>query len=145
VRELGPWLSELNPILDWLGQHEHTLTDIMANLGVATSAKTKSSVPGAPGHYLRQYGPSGAETVAVHPRRLSSNRGNTYLNPLEQSTATSPVRFKEGILRSFDCRNAGGEKDATEGPQGTPACRVQQPYRLTRFPHITREDYSQAK
>jgi phospholipid/cholesterol/gamma-HCH transport system substrate-binding protein len=142
VRELGPWLSELNPILDWLGQHEHTLTDIMANLGVATSARTKTAVPGGPGHYLRQYGPSGAETVAVHPRRLSSNRGNTYLNPLEHSTGTSPVRFKEGILRSFDCRNSGGEKDATDGAQGSPACRVQQPYRLTKFPHITREDYS---
>src|SRR4051794_16451512 len=146
VRELGPWLSELNPILGWLGEQDHTLTDIMANLGVATAARTKSSDPRAPGHYLRQYGPSGAETVAVHPKRLSSNRGNTYVNPLEATSAISEAAFKSGILPSFDCRNAGGEKPATGGPTGSPPCRVQKPYRfqgrLTRFPHVEREDYS---
>jgi virulence factor Mce-like protein len=146
VGRLGPWLSEVNPILDWLGQQEHTLTDIMANLGVATAARTKSSDPAAPGHYLRQYGPSGAETVAVHPERLSSNRGNTYVNPLEHTSAISAEAFKSGILASGDCRNAGGEKPATDGPTGSPPCRVQKPYRfqgrLTRFPHVEREDYS---
>src|SRR3712207_9000252 len=60
--ELGPWLSELNPILDWIGHHQHTLTDVFANLGVATKAQTTSRDPRAPGHYLRQFGPSGAET-----------------------------------------------------------------------------------
>jgi len=146
VQELGPWLSELNPILDWLGQQEHTLTDIMANLGVATAARTKSGDPDAPGHYLRQYGPSGAETVAVHPTRLSSNRGNTYLNPLEHTSAISEAAFKSGILQSFDCRNAGGDKPATDGAQGSPPCRTQKPFpfqgRLTQFPHVEREDYS---
>src|SRR3712207_8207155 len=40
VGELGPWLGELNPILDWIGHHQHTLTDLFANLGVATKATT---------------------------------------------------------------------------------------------------------
>jgi virulence factor Mce-like protein len=146
VGKLGPWLSEVNPILDWLGQSEYTVTDIMGNLGVATSARTKSGDPRSPGHYLRQYGPSGAETVAVHPERLSSNRGNTYVNPLEHTSAISPEAFKSGILASGDCRNAGGEKPATDGPTGSPPCRVQKPFRfqgrLTRFPHVEREDYS---
>jgi len=146
VGSLGPWLSELNPILAWLGEQNHTVTDIMANLGVATSARTKSSDPRSPGHYLRQYGPSGAETVAVHPERLSSNRGNTYVNPLEATSAISEAAFKSGILPSFDCRNAGGDKPATDGPQGSPPCRTQKAYgfqgRLTRFPHVEREDYS---
>lgn len=141
--ELGPFLSEVNPILDWLAQHEHTVSDIFANLGVATSAKTVSRDPNATGHYLRQFGVSGAETAAVFPTRLSSNRGNAYINPL---SLVGPEAASRGIIASFDCRNAGGEKPATEGAQGSPACGTQPPYRfqgkLSRFPHVEREDYS---
>jgi virulence factor Mce-like protein len=146
--ELGPWLSELNPILDWLGQHQHTLTDLFANLGVATSARTTSRDPRATGHYLRQFGPSGAETAAVHPNRLGSNRGNTYINPLSLIGAD---QSKRGIIASYDCKNAtpdGSDKpDPNSGsPQPTPACFNQAPYafrgRLTKFPHVEREDYS---
>ena len=141
--ELGPFLQEVNPILDWLGQHEHTITDIFANLGVATSATTETRDPNATGHYLRQYGVSGAETAAVYPSRLASNRGNAYINPL---SLVGPETAKRGIIASYDCRNAGGDKPATEGAQGTPPCGTQGPYsfqgRLTRFPHVEREDYS---
>jgi phospholipid/cholesterol/gamma-HCH transport system substrate-binding protein len=155
--ELGPFLGEVNPILDWLGQHEHTLTDIMANLGVATNAKTKTNDPNGVGHYLRQFGPSGAETAAIYPNRLSSNRGNAYINPL---ALVGPDISRKGIIPSFDCRNAGGDKQADpraaqprqsvnlpQGTGGTPACTTQGPYRfqgrLQRFPHVEREDYSQ--
>ena len=146
--ELGPWLSELNPILDWIGQHQHTLTDLFANLGVATKAQTTSRDPRATGHYLRQFGPSGTETAAIHPNRLSSNRGNTYINPL---SLTGPDRAKKGIVDAFDCRNAtedGSDKPDpnTGSPQATPACFNQAPYafqgRLTKFPHVEREDYA---
>ena len=155
--ELGPFLGELNPILDWLGQHEHTLTDIMANLGVATNAKTTTTDPNGIGHYLRQFGPTGAETAAIYPRRLSSNRGNAYINPLG---IVGPQQSEKGIIPSFDCINAGGDKDADmrsarprqsvnvpTAPQagGTPACITQEPYRfqgkLQKFPHVEREDY----
>src|SRR3954452_19343802 len=105
---VGPWLSELNPILDWVGQHQHTLTDVFANLGAATAARTVTSDPRGTGHYLRQYGPTGAETVAVHPERLASNRGNAYINPLG---LTGPDQSRRGgIIASFDCRNAGGDR-----------------------------------
>ena len=146
--ELGPWLSELNPILDWFGQHQHTITDLFANLGVATKATTTSRDPRAPGHYLRQFGPSGAETAAIQPNRLSSNRGNTYINPL---SLVGPDRAKKGIIDAYDCRNAtadGSDKpDPNSGsPQATPACFNQPPYqfqgKLTKFPHVEREDYS---
>ncbi len=46
---LGPWLGEVNPTLDWLGQHQHTLVDMFANLGVATQATTSSNDPQATG------------------------------------------------------------------------------------------------
>lgn len=146
--ELGPFLSEVNPILAWLGQHQNTLTDMFANLGGATAAKgIPSTDPQATGHYLRQYGPAGAETVAVHPRRLSGNRGNAYLNPLE---LINPNLHTKGVPPAFDCKNTGvggtGEKEATEGPQGSPACYLQAPYAFRgatrKFPHIERFDYS---
>ena len=146
--ELGPWLSELNPILDWIGQHQHTLTDLFANLGVATKATTSSRDPQATGHYLRQFGPSGTETAAIHPNRLSSNRGNAYINPL---SLVGAERAKKGIIDAFDCRNAtedGSDKpDPNTGtPTATPSCFNQAPYafqgRLTKFPHVEREDYS---
>ena len=101
---LGPWLSELNPTLDWIAQHQHTLVDLFANLGVATAARTGSRDPQATGHYLRQFGPSGAETVAVHPDRLSSNRGNAYINPL---SLIGPEQSKRGICKAVGKASRG--------------------------------------
>jgi virulence factor Mce-like protein len=140
--ELGPWLSEINPILAWLGEHSHTVSDIFANLGVATQAKTTSRDPRATGHYLRQYGPAGAETVAVYPNRLNSNRGNTYIHPL---SLTGPDAARRGIIAAFDCKNVGGPDKPDNSD--TPACFNQPPYgfqgKLRQFPHIEREDYAQ--
>jgi len=142
--ELGPYLSELNPILAWLSQHQNTVSDIFANLGGATGAKgIPSTDPNSTGHYLRQFGPAGAETVAVHPNRLSSNRGNAYPNPL---AFVNPNIHTKGIIPAYDCDNAGGEKEVTDGPQGTAACYLQAPFTFRgetrKFPHIERFDYS---
>ena len=137
---------EVNPILAWLGQHQHTLTDMFANLGGATAAKgIPSSDPQATGHYLRQFGPTGAETVAVHPNRLGSNRGNAYLNPLE---LVNPNLHTKGVPPAYDCKNAGGEKEVTDGAQGTAACYEQLPYAFRgaearKFPRIEAFDYSE--
>ena len=138
---LGPWLSELNPVLAWLGEHQQTVSDIFANLGVATHARTSSRDPQATGHYLRQFGPSGAETVSVHRDRLSSNRGNTYINPL---SLVGPERAARGIIDAYDCKNVSGEQDKPSN-EDSPACFNQAPYefqgRLRKFPHVEREDY----
>lgn len=140
---LGPWLQELNPILGWLGEHQHTITDMFANLGGSTAARTESAVPGAPGHYLRQFGPTGAETVAMHPNRLSSNRGNAYLNPM---ALVGPAFARNQIAPAFDCRNAGGEKDQRSGVPPSPACHEQKPHtfqgQAKRFTQVTPRDYS---
>ena len=139
---LGPWLSEINPTLDWIAQHQQTLVDLFANLGVATQAQTGSRDPQATGHYLRQFGPTGAETVAVHPNRLASNRGNAYINPL---SLIGPEIAKQGIIDAFDCKNVSGEADKPDN-EDNPACFNQAPYqfqgRLQKFPHVLREDYS---
>ena len=146
---LGPWLQEVNPILEWIGQHQHTITDMFANLGVATAATTPSGDPRATGHYLRQFGPQGLETVAVHPRRLSTNRGNSYYNPLG---VIGPQIAQTGVLPAWDCKNTGvagtGERPADPGTGGQgaqAACRLQPPYAFkgqTRaFPHVERSNY----
>jgi len=147
LAEFGPWAGEVNPILDWIAQHQHTLTDVMANLGVATHARTTSRDPRGTGHYLRQFGPTGAETAAVFPTRLSSNRGNAYIHPL---SLVGPEVARRGIIAAFDCRNTGapdpGDKPSTEGPNGTPACETQKPYewngKLQRFPNVVAESYA---
>ncbi|MDQ3742371.1 MAG: MCE family protein [Actinomycetota bacterium] len=139
---LGPWLSELNPVLAWLGEHQHTVSDIFANLGVATHARTQSRDPQATGHYLRQFGPTGAETASVHRDRLETNRGNTYINPL---SLVGPERAQRGIIDAYDCKNtAAGEGDKPDN-SSSPSCYTQAPYQfagaLRKFPHVEREDY----
>jgi phospholipid/cholesterol/gamma-HCH transport system substrate-binding protein len=143
LTELGPFLQQVNPILEYISVHVATLSDMFANLGVATSAKVPNVTEGGTGHYLRQFGPQGPETAAIHPTRLASNRGNAYLNPL--GVISSPAGAEYGILPSFDCNNAGGEKKPGGSP-ASPGCRVQKPFefkgQLTkRYPNLGASDY----
>jgi virulence factor Mce-like protein len=139
LRSLGPWLSELNPIVAWVGEDEATLSDFLAQFGFAVAPKTPTANGAGVGHYLKQIAPSGPETVAMWPKRLATNRGNAYINPGEMLV---PELGRDGILTSWDCANAGGEK----GVDSTAACRVQKPYpfggRIDRFPQVRRADYS---
>lgn len=138
LRSAEPYLGELNPLLAWIGEHSYTLTDMLSNLGVATAAKTVSRDPQATGHYLRQFGPVGAESLIGATDRIASNRGNTYLNPL---TLASPEQAASGITAAWDCANAG--------EQPSPACRTEPGYRfqdqLRKFPHVQAETYRSGK
>jgi ABC-type transporter Mla subunit MlaD len=141
--EAGPFLGQLNPILEYIGVHAYTLSDMFANLGVATAAKTKQVGKDQVGHYLRQFGPLGAEGLAIQPQRTSGNRGNAYLNPLGVIQGPNSPKFK--ILPSFDCENANGEKEPG-GEPATPGCKVQQPFSFrgsptSRYPRLTEESY----
>jgi phospholipid/cholesterol/gamma-HCH transport system substrate-binding protein len=146
LAELGPFLQQVNPILEYIGVHVHTLSDMFANLGVATAAKVANPGEGAVGHYLRQFGPSGAETASIHPRRVASNRGNTYLNPLGVLSTPEGAEYK--VLPSFDCNNSGEKKPET-GAHASPGCRLQKgfPFKgrtTTRYPRLEAEDYSRS-
>jgi phospholipid/cholesterol/gamma-HCH transport system substrate-binding protein len=147
LAELGPFLAQLNPILEYIGAHQYTLSDMFANLGVATAAKTANPGEGQLGHYLRQFGPSGAETAAIHPKRVASNRGNAYPNPLGVLSTPEGAVYK--ILPSFDCNNSGEKKPET-GAQASPGCRLQKGFpfkgRTTgRYPRLEAEDYTAGK
>ena len=112
-------------------------------IGVATEARTSTRDPQGTGHYLRQFGPTGAETASVHPNRLETNRGNTYINPL---SLTGPEQARRGIVASFDCKNTTSETQDKPDNSSSPACFNQPPYdfggALRKFPHVERDDYS---
>ena len=136
LQEAEPYLGEINPLLDWVGQHNYTLTDMLSNLGVATAAKTSSRNPLATGHYLRQIGPTGQESFGGAQRRIASNRGNTYLSPLALQKGLT--RGQPTTTRAWDCDNIG---DGSSGPP----CIIDPPYTFqgltSKFPHIRAESY----
>ena len=131
-----PYLGEVNPLLDWVGHHSYTLTDMLSNLGVATAARTDSRDPRATGHYLRQIGPTGQESFGAYRSRIASNRGNTYLSPL--ALAKGLTRGQPTTTRAWDCANVG---DGSSGPP----CILDPPYEFqgltAKFPHIRAESY----
>jgi virulence factor Mce-like protein len=136
---LHPFLGELNPIFQFLEAHQSQVSDFLV-MGAAALADTTASPGGGTGHYLRQFGPTGAESVAMYPKRNSTNRGVTYMRP----GALLGQKNRDFLIRaSQDCRNAGGEKKA----QGSdPGCHVQPAWefqnKLGQFPHVERADYT---
>ncbi len=156
---LGPFLEELNPILNWLSLHQQLISDFISQGATAFAAKTALfggnglTCPGLGGcgHYLRQFPPTGADTAKLWPNRPPNDRGNTYPPPL-WATPT-PLNFSAGgnfpgsfTGPAWDCKNTGGPHAAE--PKATPplqACWVAPPLPgATPFhiPHITRARYS---
>ena len=120
---LGPFLQELNPIFQWLELHQHLVADFL-NYGASGLADTTPSAPaGETGHYLRQLGVQGVESIGIHRERLSSNRGNAYLPPI----FTGPETSRRKAQPNWDCKPSGGEVVAESSPfpgQSRVACWV---------------------
>ncbi len=144
LAELTPFLSQLNPILQYLELNQSNVSDFISN-GAAALANTTASPGGGTGHYLRQFGPIGAESVAMYRQRLAKNRGNSYLPPLALTPSAEGAPFQ--IFRNFDCKPSGGERK----PEGdTPGCLLAKPQtfggRLQgSFPHVDAADYGNKK
>jgi virulence factor Mce-like protein len=160
LASLGPFLEQLNPILNWLSLHQQLTSDFLSNLPSGIAAKTKTFAGNGVGHYLRQFQPIGPETLSLAASRDPQNRGNTYPQPL---WLADPKSFSAGgkypgsfALQSWDCNNTGAPGDGsqpTSGPTstatqlGTPACWVQPPLgqllgQPQKFPHVTQAHYS---
>jgi phospholipid/cholesterol/gamma-HCH transport system substrate-binding protein len=139
---LGPFLQELNPILQWLELHQHLVGDFL-NYGASALADRVPGVPaGETGHYLRQLGVTGIESLGIHRRRVSSNRGNSYLPPVIPSRQTA----RRKALPSWDCKPSNGEVEARPAPVGAVVGCWVAPLigfkgRERAFPHVEREDY----
>ena len=157
---VGPFLSQLNPVLTWLSLHQQLISDFISNGATGIAARTTSFSGDGTGHYLRQFAPVGAETLSFATNRDSDNRGNTYPPPLwlaDPQSFTAGGRFPGSFaLQSWDCNNTGapgnGEKAAGTTPptmfsQGQQACWVAPPLgqligQSSRFPHILPAHYS---
>ena len=100
---LDPFLANLNPVIRFLEFQKATVTDFLVAPGAALSGSYEP-VPGdpAPRRGLRQLSYLGAETLALWPSRLPTNRGNAYLEPGVLNGFTSA---KNGIFPNFDCKN----------------------------------------
>jgi phospholipid/cholesterol/gamma-HCH transport system substrate-binding protein len=145
VGQLEPFLQELNPILQWLEYNQLTTADFISN-GAATLADTTDTVTNQEmGHYLRQFGPIGPDSVAMYPTRPAASRGNAYLRP---DALTGEKRDRYMMFGNFDCNNAGGQRmTAVPDTNDAPSCFVQDPPAWppgnTRpYPHIDAADYS---
>jgi phospholipid/cholesterol/gamma-HCH transport system substrate-binding protein len=129
-RSLGPFLSEFNPIFEWIELHQHLVADFLGNGAGGTKDVVDAFGPNETGHYLRQVGPTGAESLGVHQRRLSSNRGNAYLPPI----IGGPDTVDKKIFPNWDCLpannfapgSAGTEVQRDPGPPARPHCFVRQ-------------------
>jgi phospholipid/cholesterol/gamma-HCH transport system substrate-binding protein len=140
LAKLHPFLGQLNPMLQYLEASQLQVSDFIS-YGAAALADTTTSPGGGVGHYLRQFGPTGAESAAIYPERIKTNRGSTYLGPQH---LFGPQAFTHLMGPSTDCSNAGGD----HGPQnGEPGCwkhdASQFGGRLQGdFPHVEARDYT---
>ena len=156
LREVGPFLGQLNPVLEYFEASQWQVADFL-NFGAAALADTTASPGGGVGHYLRQFGVFGPESVGVWRERAPTNRGNSYFQPDSlAATVTDKGRSynKYKITPQFDCRNSGVRPAPTDGQ---PGCVVQNedefdPHKFTfqgrvqgKFPHVEADDYSSGK
>jgi phospholipid/cholesterol/gamma-HCH transport system substrate-binding protein len=138
LAELTPFLQQINPILQYFEASQFQVSDFLTN-GAAALADTEPSTSGGVGHYLRQFGPLGAESLAIHRERLKTNRGNSYPGPL----AWFGDLEGKGIFPNYDCKPSGGEKAPSEGD---PGCRVAHGQDFGQgvqgtFPHVREANY----
>ncbi len=153
--ELGPFLGQINPIFKYFEASQWQVADFLSFGAAALSAKTQSP-GGGTGHYLRQFGPLGSESVGIWRERAPTNRGNSYFQPLslaESKASAGRAYNKFKITGQFDCANSGEKPAPTDG---SPGCLVQNrnPFDPGHkfsfngkqiqgaFPHVEADDYS---
>ena len=107
---LDPFLASLNPVIRYLGFYRTEITGFLTGVPAAASdqlalSTTKPNQP-APLHALRQLSYTSEESLAVHPERLETNRGNGYPQP---NALTAYPAVVHEIFPNFDCKPSGGE------------------------------------
>ena len=153
LAEFGPFLGQLNPVLEFLEASQWQVADFLTYGAAALSAKT-ASPGGGTGHYLRQFGPIGLESIGIWRERAPTNRGNSYF---ETKSLAATVRDrgrsynKYKITPQFDCRQSGVRPAPTDGQ---PGCVVQNENEFDpskfkfqgrvqgKFPHVEADNYS---
>jgi len=137
----GPFLQQLNPILEFLELNQGKLSDFL-NVGPSALAITPPKPPGRAGaetngHALPQLIVTGSQTLPANERRSPDNRGNSYFQP---DGVDYGQGYKDGffVYPNWDCDHVGGPRRATDAE---PGCFVQGPIPfqgepLRRYPHV---------
>ena len=80
LTRLKPYLGGVVPVVNYINVYRREIAAFFAN-STATTQAIAGSANGGNAHYLRISNPINPEVLAVYPRRLSTNRGNPYLEP----------------------------------------------------------------
>lgn len=132
LKALLPAVSQVSPMINFIGLYKQELVAAMANL----AASTEATAPGIGGnqHYLRSLAISGNESVFGQTVRSPSNRSNAYFSPGELNN------IKNGGLLAASCDNTGNKPQTGFASPNIP-CKVQPGFRwggITRyFPRVT--------
>ena len=85
IAQLDPFLANLNPVLEFVGQYQRELTAFVANDAAASQAQFTPAQPGsgrsAFGHYLRAFPTFTPDTLAYNPKKSTKTRSNAYPVP----------------------------------------------------------------
>ena len=81
LRRLDPFLSQVTPIVDYLGLYRREIAGFFANDSAVTQAVGAAESTSAQLHYLRTQNPTNPEMMAGYPGRISTNRSNPYIAP----------------------------------------------------------------
>jgi virulence factor Mce-like protein len=122
---LHNWLQEFNPILSYANYDSRTIAGFLSDGAAATNYHLP--VPGStPRNALAFYGPIGDRSFSFSgpgmegKTRPSWERGNAYPSP---ENYLGSGRF--GVIQSFDCKPAGGEKANPDDANSEQPCHVQ--------------------
>jgi phospholipid/cholesterol/gamma-HCH transport system substrate-binding protein len=98
---LDPFLANLNPVLRYLTFNKRSVTDFLGAPGFAHAGHVGMGPDDpAPRHVLRIVSHLSTESLSIWPRRLATNRGNSYLQPGALSNIAT-----QGMFPNFDCKN----------------------------------------
>jgi ABC-type transporter Mla subunit MlaD len=81
LRQLDPFLRNVNPILDWIGLYKREIASFFALDAASTQAAEISAGSRTGVHYLRTANPLNPENLAAYQERISTNRSNPYVEP----------------------------------------------------------------
>ena len=98
LTRLPPFLDELTPIIQVVGDYRHEVTGFLGNVTASTNAKNDEG--NGPRNYLRTIPAFNPEMLSAYPQRLRSNRNNPYIQP------KGYLKLKSG-LQSFQTVQCG--------------------------------------
>jgi phospholipid/cholesterol/gamma-HCH transport system substrate-binding protein len=154
LTRLKPYLGSVVPVVDYINTYRRELAGFFGNSASTTQATSANITQTKQLHYLRISNPVNPEVLANYQNRLSSNRGNPYLepgryskllqglpvfggyvctsNPLPTIGPDIPANLATTLRNVYFTSNPGGPPCKAQAPLGTATTGRHQ-----AFPHLT--------